>query len=346
MMSWRGPSLLPRRVWRWLAVLIPAGILANVAVLVVKTDRSALASLASFSPPYLFLAAGLSFVPWLTNTLRIRLWTRFLGHHSRLSDMFQVVLGTELGSAVTPTSGGGGYVKLWMLTQMGFSPGKAASLMILGSVEDTVFFGLALFFACTFTTSLREELAHLLGARFAGAVPVIAGVAGLLGVGMGLVWLCRRRLGRSLTAPGRWARWRIRLRCFLKDFASVYKTIGRKGKWLFGLTVLLTAIQWLCRYSVVLALLASFRLPIRFVHFFVLQWVVFTIMTVAPTPGGAIAAEGAFLLVYRNHIPPSVIGLVAAGWRFMTFYLQLTIGSVLFGCRQLRARERRPSESG
>lgn len=347
MMSWRGPNLLPRRIWRWLSVLVPAGILVNVAVLVIKTDRSALDSLSSISPPYLLLATALSFVPWLTNTLRIRLWTRFLGYSSRLSEMFQLVLGTELGSAVTPTSGGGGYIKLWMLTRMGVSPGTAASLMILGSVEDSVFFAAALSLACLFTAPLREDVSSLLGPRFAASLPIVAGAAVLFLAALGAAWIHRARRGRAASAaPSRRERWLEKLRVFVSDFASVYKIIGRKGKWLFGLTILLTAIQWLCRYSVVLALLASFRLPIRFVHFFVLQWVVFTIMTFAPTPGGAIAAEGAFLLVYRNHIPPALIGLVAAGWRFLTFYLQLTIGSVLFGYRQLRARETRPSESG
>jgi hypothetical protein len=37
----------------------------------------------------------------------------------------------ELGSAITPTSGGGGYVKLGMLVQNGFSAGQATSLMTL-----------------------------------------------------------------------------------------------------------------------------------------------------------------------------------------------------------------------
>ena len=66
------------------------------------------------------------------------------------------------------------------------------------------------------------------------------------------------------------------------------------------------------------------------VLFFLLQWVVFTAMSVVPTPGGSGGAEAVFVLVYSALLPDAVIGIATAGWRFLTFYVQLALGSILF----------------
>ena len=41
-------------------------------------------------------------------------------------------------------------------------------------------------------------------------------------------------------------------------------------------------------------------------------------------------AEAAFYFIYAPFLPQGVIGLATAGWRFLTFYLQLGIASVIF----------------
>jgi glycosyltransferase 2 family protein len=66
------------------------------------------------------------------------------------------------------------------------------------------------------------------------------------------------------------------------------------------------------------------------VLFFFLQWVVFTALNFVPTPGASGGAEAAFVLVYSALLPASVIGIATAGWRFLTFYVQLALGSVIF----------------
>jgi uncharacterized membrane protein YbhN (UPF0104 family) len=105
-----------------------------------------------------------------------------------------------------------------------------------------------------------------------------------------------------------------------------------RGKGRFALTWLLTALQWSCRYSVVTAL-AYFLAPqarVDPVLFFLLQWAVFTALNFVPTPGASGGAEAAFVLVYSALLPARVIGIATAGWRMLTFYFQLALGSVLF----------------
>ena len=80
------------------------------------------------TPTVKVLAIALGLLPWLTNTLRLYIWARFLGHHLRLRDCFQMTLAVDLGSAISPTAVGGGFFKWGMLVQRGVSPGSAASL--------------------------------------------------------------------------------------------------------------------------------------------------------------------------------------------------------------------------
>src|SRR5690606_28502095 len=97
------------------------------------------------------------------------------------------------------------------------------------------------------------------------------------------------------------------------------------------------AVQWIARYSVISALVAYLGYPVQPVLFWLLQWVVFTLMAMIPTPGAAGGAEAAFYLIYSALLPEQVIGLATAGWRFLTFYLQLGLASVLFFLLNLRS---------
>jgi uncharacterized membrane protein YbhN (UPF0104 family) len=104
----------------------------------------------------------------------------------------------------------------------------------------------------------------------------------------------------------------------------------------------LTALQWICRYSIISLLLASMGIPVRPVLFMVLQVFVFALMTLVPTPGAAGGAEVMFSLMYHAFLPAGTIGLVTAGWRFLTFYFLLLLAaalSLLFGM-QPRAETR------
>src|SRR4051812_17267936 len=128
----------------------------------------------------------------------------------------------------------------------------------------------------------------------------------------------------------------------LGEVREVRRMGVERGEGRFVLTQLITAVQWSCRYSVVTAL-AYFLAPQKHVDpvlFFLLQWVVFTALNFVPTPGASGGAEAAFVLVYSALLPESVIGIATAGWRFLTFYVQLALGSVIFASLNLAEARR------
>ena len=335
------------RVFRTSLVLVPVGVLANVWWSWYATDHSVFAHLGVLPRKYLYLALVLALIPWFTNALRLLVWTRFIGVRLRLRDTLRITLGGELASSVVPTSSGTEVFRWGMMVQMGITQGQAASIVTLGYLEDLLFFATAIPTAIVVSGAWRLPLIRALGREMRGKAAVVAMVAALLLLAAWALWhaLLIGRLGEKPRGRGlRWtARTRRRLRRTWHDYREVQRMVVRRGKGRFALTFLITAVQWISRYSVVTAL-AYFLAPERRVDpvlFFLLQWVIFTAMNFVPTPGASGGAEAAFVLVYGALLPARVIGIATAGWRLLTFYFQLTLGSVIFTALNVAEAKRR-----
>jgi hypothetical protein len=324
------------RLFRSALVLVPLGVLANVWWTWYATDHSVFAHLGRLPRQYLLLALALGLAPWVTNATRMWLWARFMGVPLGWRDHLGVTLGGELASSVVPTSSGNEVMRWGIFVQKGVPQGKAISIVTLGWLQDSLFFVLAIPAAVVVSRAWELPVLRSIGhqARGRAAVILVAAVTLLLAVRLlwgavligGLGRPVRRRALRGT------ARVRRRLARTLADVREVRRLVVARGKGLFLLTWLLTALQWSCRYSVVTAL-AYFLAPearVDPVLFFLLQWVVFTALNFVPTPGASGGAEAAFVLVYSALLPEAVIGIATAGWRFLTFYVQLALGSLIF----------------
>lgn len=330
----RPPMRRLDRIFRTTMLIIPIGVLGNIAFSLLTTERRLLSALASFPRGYLALAVGLALLPWLTNSLRLLIWGRFLGQRLSFRDAFQMTLAVDLGSAVSPTMVGGNFFKWGMLVQRGMSPGAAVSLTTFPMIEDGVFFAIAIPIAIVYSAAWDLPIFQRLAERFEANVGPAVLMAGAIAL---LTWLVvRAALVGGLGSRTRQrsvrliARVRRKTRRTWRDARDVYHLIITRGKSRFLLSFGLTAIQWGARYSVVSALIAFLGVPVQPVLFWMLQWVVFTLMTFIPTPGAAGGAEAAFFFIYSAFVPQRVIGLATAGWRFLTFYLLLALASIIF----------------
>lgn len=332
-------------VLRIALIIIPIGVLGNLAFSLVATERQLLGSLERLPKEWLAVAFGLALVPWLTNTLRLLLWTRFLGCRLRFREALRMTLAVELGAAVSPTAVGGGLLKWGMLVRRGVSPGTAASVTALPKIEDALFFALAV--PSALVLGAVRELGgwpEVPGTAVLRVLLLVGAAAGIFGGAVLIVRLLLQgilgdRVRRS--ALRRAAGARRRLRAAWEDAREVFGLILVRGKSRFALSMLLTAVQWIARYSVITALVAFLGAPVKPILFFALQWVVFTLMNFVPTPGATGGAEIAFAAVFGTLLPPGVLGVATAGWRFLTFYLLVGLAALLFpllgGWRDVRA---------
>ena len=324
------------RVLRTALFLVPFGVLGNLALSWFATDHQKLREMMARGPDvrYLYLAILLALLPWVTNTLRLLVWARFIGHRVSFRDMFRVTLGAELSSSVFPTSSGGEVFRWGMMVQKGIPQGHAASIVTLGYIEDMAFFATAIPLSIILSRAWELPVLSSMGQRMQGQVLVV------IGIGLASVLILRLLFAAALRgALGERPRNRgLRLVARLKrkfrrtwtDFRSVHQLVIRRGKSRFLLTFVITAVQWTCRYSVVTALAYFLGARVDPVLFFLLQWVIFTAMMFIPTPGASGGAEAAFYLVYEALLPAGLIGVATAGWRMLTFYFQLALGSIIF----------------
>ncbi len=316
------------RLYGKLFFLIPLGVIGNILFTLASSDRAALQSIAHFAPGFFAIAMLLSVVPWFTGSLRLFIWSRFLGEKLRYRDTFTISIGAELGAAVSPPMIGGGPVKIGMLMQKGFTGGAALSLIVLENFEDAFFFLIMVPLALTLSSAwdlpvVRSVIEAL---RHPSFLLVLAGVGAFIA---GLIPLRRRAEGILKRLPFFRT---LAFQCLssFHHFIKTYRIIIRSGKSVFALTITLTAVQWICRYSIISLLLLSLGIPARPMLYMALQVVVFGLIAFVPTPGGAGGAEALFSVIYRSFLPADTIGVITAGWRFLTFYLLLFVAAVLF----------------
>jgi uncharacterized membrane protein YbhN (UPF0104 family) len=247
---------------------------------------------------------------------------RFAGGRATLRDAFRISLAGDLAGALAPTLVGGSAVKLVLFTRQGLSAGAASALVAWMTVEDALFFAVALpvgllAAAGPGTDPVRAAL-HGVEARAGLVLGGAILVAALLGLGL--------RRSRALPRP-----LRGRLAATWHDARGVLAEILARGKGRAVAALGLTALQWLCRYSVVVAVLAAFGVRVSPLPHVLLQWVVFTAGSVVPTPGGAAAVESAFAVLYHPFVPGSLLAALTAPWRIVLFYLPLALDVALLG---------------
>lgn len=333
---------ISRRAIRIALWALPLAVLANVLFFLWTLEGRPISSIV-VRPSLIFAAIGLAFVPWITNIIRLAIWCRFLGIELSIRQNARVMLGTVLGNAATPTATGSTVIKWGFLVNEGVPADRATTIISVQTAEDTVvLFGLlgvaltaatAIELSGTFR-SLDWMNGTLISTLFALAVVgAIVALVCLVAVFARAGWLGRR--------VAEWTRGAIeRVLEALRNVARDWRLILKSGKSVAALSISLSAVQWIARYSVATAVIGFAGVKMMPLLFFSLQWLTFTFSTVVPTPGGTGGTEAAFLLLYAPFIPPDTLGPVMVIWRLVLFYGPTALAALLFLALRRHARAR------
>ncbi len=333
---------LPRRTLAIALSVLPLVALANVAVLVWSLGGIDLAG-RLVAPGLLPVAALVAFVPMLANSLRIALWSRFLRLDLGFREGLKVVTGTMVTNSITPSAAGGVPIKVLFLIGEGVPARRAATLISFQTAEDAVVLsGLAALCLGFSGFQLVDFIARQPGlvARIEtdlawislillGFVAVVAGLGGALAAGL---------LGETLRA--RAAVLVRRGRGFAGHVVRDWLKVMRRGKGIALANLALALAQWLARFSIAGLVLAAFGQAWHPALYWLLQYLVQSISSVVPTPGGAGGAEAGFLLLFAPFVAASVLVAAMSTWRLIFFYLPLTGAALVFFLLQRAARLR------
>ena len=309
------------------------GLLISVAYSAFTVDSSALSAFSNFPWLCILALAGMVALPWFADTLRVQIWLRFLHKRERFTDVFRMTLATEMASAMSPAAIGGSGAKLGWLISRGLAPGVASSIMALNALEDTLFFVIALPLALLLSSPTAagvslEKIGNLVRAQNLTGSRNLSFIL----IGIMLLYLTARITWSLL--PSSWrARvlgWKEKARQQSTLAKQTFRLMLAQGRWRFIATVLLSGLHWGCRFSMLTVLLAGLHHAVDPFNFFASQWLVFMLMKIIPSPGGAGGAELAFLLFYRSMLPENLLGLLVGAWRVLTFTLPVGLATLLF----------------
>ena len=283
---------------------------------------------------YLFFLAAislhiLSFVFW---SLRIKLLSRSNGYKISFSKAFIAVISSLFAASITPGYVGGEPVRIKKLTDYGEPVGTATAIALGERGFDSIFFvGV---FAFVIMMGLEVLSGDLKLIAIIGVIMLVLFLFFLL-ASMGANTLMIRikgwleRTARRFDRKGKGYEERLpKLFEHVETYASSTKEIFLKhpGALVLGLAV--TSLMWLSDFTVPVVLILGFGYSPNLIDVIFIQVLLVLISLLPVTPGSAGIMEVLMIATFSAFFPNGGIVAFVLIWRFITFYLNLIIGSL------------------
>lgn len=300
-----------------LLVLLVGGI--SGAVVYFTVDIDTLRHLGAFRPWSLAAVAACMAVGMYFDGTRLLHLVHIAGQRITLSQAVQVIFSNYFAALLTPGAAGGAVAQVMFLRRAGVPTGIATVVVLIRTIMSIMFLFVCLPLVFAYDPGLLPWIPPAVLVAVSLAF-VFAGAAG--------VWFLRspwslRVLRRFTRRLGRARRHR---------FFSLYR--DTRGAVFLLLSAPLSmlrvfaesAASLLALYAVVpfffLGLGAAVDWPL------VLGRMIFLniLLYFAPTPGGSGIAEGGFVILFSELLPPGTVGIIAVAWRIVAEYLPFAIG--------------------
>lgn len=292
-----------------------------------------------YSTLWMFVALLMVAVRDLAYMYRIRVLTDY---ELTWKQSFDVIMLWEFSSAITPSVVGGAGVALFIVNREGIPMGKSTAVVMVTAMMDELFYilmvpvvllivGTATLFdvgndAAFGTGTLNTELVFWLGYSFLVLLTITI-MCGIFLWPKGVKKLLFRLSKLSMLK-------RFRRKLVQTGQELVTSSAALKGKpisfWFKGIGA--TFFSWTARFWVVNFLILAFTSNslLDNLMIYAKQLVMWVIMLISPTPGGAGIAEVAFSVFLSDFIPVLIPAIVLAIiWRLFSYYPYLFIGALI-----------------
>ncbi len=316
----------------YLSLLI--SVFSIVVVLIFTVDSTTIAAIMSVKHEYIIAAAALHAFSYLVWGLRTKFMCQALGYHIGTLKAVEIVTSSTLVAAITPASAGGEPVRIHLLHKNKMPIGHATAVVIGERVIDAI---LLLSFVPFVFFILRDVLSiHSLDAMFILAELLSISVFGLMIYGMWKPHKIKRflhfivnRIARISGKNTDVALSKILTRVDSEfdnfhDSIRIFLTHGKKGL-LYG--TVCTILFWIVEYSILPVIMMGLDQNPPIIMIFSAQVLLSIIMVLAATPGASGVAELGATTMLSAFMIPSLLGIAVIGWRALTFYMNILVGS-------------------
>ena len=260
-------------------------------------------------------------------------------HKFNWRQSFRVVMLWEFASSLSPSVVGGSSIAMFIINREGISMGKSTAIVMITAILDEIFYitmvPLVLLFIgsqALFPIELEKEFFGItLGTReifWVGYVFIV-----VLVLVLGIAIFFKPRLFKYILLKlfswkilRKWRRKSLDTGNEIMEASKEYK----KKSFKFWLSVFgSTYFSWMARFLVVNFMIMAFVSGADQILIFGRQIVMWVILLISPTPGGAGVAELAFSGFLGDLIPFGYVGILALLWRLISYYPYLFIGAII-----------------
>jgi uncharacterized protein (TIRG00374 family) len=305
-------------------------------ILSFSIDRSSLEIFKHANPFRLYLAFMFVMCVWMLDALKMYLLVRAAGGRLSWKLSLELTWINYFGAAITPLQSGGGPFQMYIMYRSGISVGQSVAITIIRTVLVMLMLGAMIPFAALVEGDFPELGWGARGFVFYVVILIMVIWAALIVSIVKPVWV-KRAAARIITLLRRVGilkeKWEKRLLKFAVKEIDVYNenvraflTTGRKP---FIAAAFAAFFQLLSQLSVMPCMIWALGFPVKYYQCVLVQAVFLFLLYFIPTPGGSGAAEGGAALVCSMFVPWNVAGILGIGWRALTEYTGIILGSVV-----------------
>lgn len=285
---------------------------------------------------WIFVAIVMMAIRDLAYIVRIRILTE-----GKISwrNSFDTIMLWEFASAITPSVVGGSGVAIYIVNKEGITLGRSTAVVLSSALLDELFYILMVPTLILFV-SLSDLFPNMEQGELLG---VSMGTKALFVIGYLFILLLTCSIAYAIFFKPRGFKW-ILLKVFNLSFLRKWRFRAaetgdeiiitskelKDKPFIFWLKAFVaTFFSWTARYWVVNFLILAFVLVDEHLLIYARQLVMWVIMLISPTPGGAGIAEVAFSEFLNEFIPIGLAATLAMLWRLVSYYPYLFIGAII-----------------
>ena len=285
----------------------------------------------SAKPQFMLLSVGCMVIYWLLESVNLHLVAKEVHPEQKFKDSVSVSMIGQYFNCITPFSSGGQPIQAYYLVKFGVPLGSALTVLlskfIVYQAVLTVFSVVILFFRLSYVVDTSPMMMPLVIIGFIVNSAVIAGLLMLAFFKKPTVKIAHftvRLLGKLHIMRDVDAKLKFideEMEMYYKNFQFI-----KKRPMLIIKLCFFTLIQLLVYFSISYVIYLAFGLTnTDYITIISCQAFVLMISAFVPLPGALGAAEGSYVLFFKN-IFGGFVHLSTVIWRFLTFYLAIIAG--------------------
>ncbi|OYT34683.1 hypothetical protein B6U96_12270 [Archaeoglobales archaeon ex4484_92] len=291
------------------------------------------------NPVFLLLALCMQVSFWLLWALRLKMIASNLGYQLSYMYAFETTMASMLAAAITPSSAGGEPLRMKMLSNKGVDLGTSAFVVITERILDSIFFSLALpiFVIITgYFSNFGIKVAGIFSFcllifiyslyRILKNAESISNFSNLFRKAIG-VW--NKQKAESVAS---------KVQDGLEKFrAAALQMLSQPKEKMLSL-ILLTILLWSLGFMIPSFILIAFGSDPFILYSYTAQLIIVIVSLIPLTPGSSGIAEVSMAYLYSNFVNTSLLGILVALWRVITYHLNIFAGIISINFRIVKSK--------